>query len=330
MRTLDLRKFHHAIVLAEETSFVRASKRLHLSQPALTRSIQSLERELDLQLFDRQLSGAVPTPQGRAVLDKARQLLEHNAVLNKEISLLKDQDIGQLVFGVIDGLQNPLLDTLIERILQRETLANVEVTVESMARLLDLLNRGLIEFFVGDIGQIKPAERRHLHIETLAVTHGGYFVRTGHPLANRVDFPLQEVAAYPILSTRVDDNEWHQPGKFERDYLKTNGVRVMICNDMATLKDVTLRTDAILVTTDAMVARELAAGTMQELQFKNPGFDTERQLCLVTMPGKTQSSSAKLVLEMIGQIAAERYGNGAFTGDGGTGVEAKKTGAKGK
>lgn len=314
MRTLDLRKLYHAVVLADETTFVRASKRLNLSQPALTRSIQSLEKELDLKLFDRQLSGVVPTTQGRAVVEKARQLLEHNALLNKEIRLLKDQDLGQLSFGVIDGLHNPLLNYLLEDILGKHSLVNVAIEVETMERLVDLLHRGLIEFFVGDLGQIKPAERRRLAIEPLAKTNGGYFARSGHPLAGLVDFPLERFAEFPLLCTPTDDNEWHQPGKFEREYLKAEQLRVVICNDVSTLKSLALQSDAVLITVEGTVARELADGTMTRLHFKNPGFNTERELCLVTLPGKAQSGSAKWVLEQVKAVAARHYvaarGNG--------------------
>src|SRR5690606_42032667 len=90
MKNLDLRKLHHAIVLAEETTFVRASKRLHISQPALTRSIQNLESDLDLQLFDRNLSGVMPTQEGRVVLARGRALLQQNGSLYLEHCQPKD------------------------------------------------------------------------------------------------------------------------------------------------------------------------------------------------------------------------------------------------
>src|SRR5690554_6103639 len=75
MKSIDLRKLNHALAIAEAASYARASERLHLTQSALTRSIQALESELGLQLFDRGKSGVRPTVDGEKILDRARYLL---------------------------------------------------------------------------------------------------------------------------------------------------------------------------------------------------------------------------------------------------------------
>ena len=50
---MDLRRWTHVVAVADRRSFVRAAEQVHLSQPALTRSIQAAEAELGLLLFDR-------------------------------------------------------------------------------------------------------------------------------------------------------------------------------------------------------------------------------------------------------------------------------------
>ena len=50
---MDLKRLNHLIALADERNFGRAALRVHLSQPAFSRSIQAAETELGLQLFDR-------------------------------------------------------------------------------------------------------------------------------------------------------------------------------------------------------------------------------------------------------------------------------------
>ncbi len=71
----DLRLLRHARALAEEGSFGRAARALHLTQPALSRSIQELERRTGIQLFDRNKGGVEPTDLGRVFLVHARELL---------------------------------------------------------------------------------------------------------------------------------------------------------------------------------------------------------------------------------------------------------------
>lgn len=306
MKNLDLRKLHHAIVLAEETTFVRASKRLHISQPALTRSIQNLESDLDLQLFDRNLSGVMPTPEGRVVLERGKELLHQMGSLYKEIGQLKNVDAGELALGMGAGTQNPILNHFMLELVNRYPQLTVVMEVEPVPDLVELLLRERIEFFVADKGQIKPAARKQLHMEKLMSCHGGYFVRRDHPLAALRDFPLEMIAGFPLIGSKTEDNEWHPPGKFEKQYFKSGKINGIACNDTATVKSVILASNAILVTIDAMVADELADGSLCELQFYNPGFSTEREICLATVQGRTMSNVAKMAIDTIVDIAARK------------------------
>ena len=73
---MDLKRLRYAIGLADELNFARAAEKLHLSQPALSRSIQTLEEELGMLLFDRDNRNVAVTTAGAVFLDRARQLLE--------------------------------------------------------------------------------------------------------------------------------------------------------------------------------------------------------------------------------------------------------------
>jgi DNA-binding transcriptional LysR family regulator len=72
---MELRQLAYFEVIAEESHFGRASQRLSVAQPALTRQIQQLERELGVQLFDRAHRRIRLTEAGQALLVEARQLL---------------------------------------------------------------------------------------------------------------------------------------------------------------------------------------------------------------------------------------------------------------
>lgn len=80
--TLDLHKLNHLITVAEEGSLTRAAARLHLSQQALSTSIQTLEREVGVALLERSGTGAAVLPAGQALVDDARVLhgIAHSAV----------------------------------------------------------------------------------------------------------------------------------------------------------------------------------------------------------------------------------------------------------
>jgi DNA-binding transcriptional LysR family regulator len=95
----DLRLLRHARALAEEGSFSRAARAQHLTQPALTRSIQELERRTGIKLFDRSKGRVVPTDLGSVFLAQARELLGHAEALDREVATLRGSGTGNLVLG---------------------------------------------------------------------------------------------------------------------------------------------------------------------------------------------------------------------------------------
>ena len=67
----DLRQLRHFVALAEHGHFARAAAAVHLSQPALSRSIQALEASLGCNLVDRHSRGISLTAHGSLVLEQA-------------------------------------------------------------------------------------------------------------------------------------------------------------------------------------------------------------------------------------------------------------------
>jgi DNA-binding transcriptional LysR family regulator len=73
---VELRKLRYFVAVAAEANFGRAAARLYMTQPALSRQIQSLEAEIGVRLFDRDWHGARLTPAGEQFRDDANRLLE--------------------------------------------------------------------------------------------------------------------------------------------------------------------------------------------------------------------------------------------------------------
>ncbi|MFF5445059.1 LysR family transcriptional regulator [Streptomyces sp. NPDC012888] len=73
---LEVRHLRALCAIADAGSLHKAARQLGVSQPSLTTQLQRIERALDGQLFLRERSGCRPTPFGRAVLGRARPLLD--------------------------------------------------------------------------------------------------------------------------------------------------------------------------------------------------------------------------------------------------------------
>jgi DNA-binding transcriptional LysR family regulator len=73
---MELRHFRYFIAVAEELSFTKAARRLHISQPPLSQHVQEIERELGALLFRRNRSHVALTDTGRLFLDEARSVVQ--------------------------------------------------------------------------------------------------------------------------------------------------------------------------------------------------------------------------------------------------------------
>jgi DNA-binding transcriptional LysR family regulator len=69
---MDIQRFRHILVVAEEGNFARAAARLGMAQPPLSQSIQRTERDLGVALFNRTRRGVYLTAAGRALVPEAR------------------------------------------------------------------------------------------------------------------------------------------------------------------------------------------------------------------------------------------------------------------
>jgi DNA-binding transcriptional LysR family regulator len=74
----QLKLMEAAIVLAEELNFSRAARRLHISQPALTKQVAELKNRLGVQLFSRDKQTVSLTDAGRAYIEEARLCVFHS------------------------------------------------------------------------------------------------------------------------------------------------------------------------------------------------------------------------------------------------------------
>lgn len=72
---MSLDQLRAVVTIAEEGTLVRAARRLHISQPPLTRKVRALEDELGVVLFDRGARGMRPTAAGERLVGRARGIL---------------------------------------------------------------------------------------------------------------------------------------------------------------------------------------------------------------------------------------------------------------
>jgi LysR family transcriptional regulator, benzoate and cis,cis-muconate-responsive activator of ben and cat genes len=122
---MDLRQLKYFVAVAEERHMGRAAERLHLSQPPLSRQIQSLERELGVALFIRTARGVDLTDAGQALLQDARAIRLLAAQAGERAQRVGKGELGTLDVGVFGSS----LLNVVPRLLARFSETHPEVDV---------------------------------------------------------------------------------------------------------------------------------------------------------------------------------------------------------
>ncbi len=304
----------HAIALAEELNFAKASRKLHLSQPALTRSIQMLEEKLGLLLFDRNNRKVALTTAGALFIERARQVLFRVQSLHHEVALLRTSQTGRVAFGVAPIVATALLPTLLRAIRHERASLQLATSCLPWQDLLRHLRDETIEFFIADISDIDGAN--DLSITPLCRQDVCLLVRPGHPLlaAKEPQPHAMTQYGYAALAMSLPLQELLRTtfGLAGNDALPL----MVECSSMDALKELVYGGELILVATEASVARDIDAGRLVCLPLRRaPALFAD--IGVVELKGRTLSASARLVLDRLCQVseaapASAPWHNGAF------------------
>jgi DNA-binding transcriptional LysR family regulator len=96
---VELRQVEHFIAVATELSFTRAAERVHVVQSALSTSIAKLERELDVELFDRTRQRIRLTSAGETFLARAQDVVRSARAAVESVAEYRDALLGTVEFG---------------------------------------------------------------------------------------------------------------------------------------------------------------------------------------------------------------------------------------
>ena len=141
MTAITLRSLRHFVTVAEELHFGRASARLHMTQPPLSQSIQILEQELGIALFNRTNRSVSLTPVGALWLPHVRQILDKTEALPQVAQRLARGEIGTLHLSFVSSTVYGLLPELVSRFSM--VFPDVEITLKeatSNLQVQSLLN----------------------------------------------------------------------------------------------------------------------------------------------------------------------------------------------
>jgi len=116
---MSLRQLAHALALAKHRNFRLAAAELHISQPALTRSVKALEEALGARLFDRLSSGVELTAAGEIVLERGRRVLQESEDMERALADLLGIVRGSLIISTGPYPGDALVPDAVAALMQR-------------------------------------------------------------------------------------------------------------------------------------------------------------------------------------------------------------------
>jgi DNA-binding transcriptional LysR family regulator len=190
---MNLRHLRTFVLIADAGGIAKASGRLHLSQPAASRQILSLEAELGVKLFARVGRRFRLTPDGEDLLPRCRRLLtDADSVLERARALKRGQT-GILEVGAVPQAIEALFAAFVPVFRRRHPAVEVHLVEDASGRLPTMLERGEVHLAQMPAGDERFASRLLYPTYALAV------MPPKHRLAKRAVLDIAELAEEPLL-----------------------------------------------------------------------------------------------------------------------------------
>lgn len=266
---IKLQQLAHALALSRTGNFHRAAESQHLSQPALSRSIRSLEDALGVPLFDRLGSVVRPTLYGEALLRRAGVILDQTQELEREIALLQGLDAGY--FAVALGAYPADLSAgrAVGELIQRHPNLRCKVELCNWRRVVDLVRGRFVDLGVAEISTLDTT--LDLQVEALGAHALVFYCRRGHPLLAAATVSQADLDAFPLVSIRIPPRGANLvPGKGELDEGTGDLIPHLEVDELTTARTLIMGSDAFGFAAPVQIEPWLRGGDLAVLPYRPP------------------------------------------------------------
>lgn len=292
---MDLRRLKHVVALATHANFAQAAEAVHLSQPAFSRSIQSLEEELGVELFTRGQRRVTPTPYGKLVVERAQRMLTEAKGLQRDVKRMRASEFGEIAFGCGPIPAAALLEPMLTRVTRDHPSIRTRVEITHWRNLLKLLDMDDIDFFIADIRELLSSEK--LLVDPLPDFRIGFYCRPSHPVLAAGEVMPHELLEYSIGTFKLPDisvAEFTQALEFEGDPRTLFAVQ---CDNMLTLERVALRSDMIVIGPRLCFREAIERKQLVEVELTQP-LKMTTHMGVVRMRDRMLAPGAELLISM--------------------------------
>jgi len=202
---MELRHLRYFQAVGREEHFGRAATRLNVAQPALTRQIRDLERELGVDLFERLPRGVRLSPAGRQFLDEVGDILARVEHAAERVRGFATGSLGTVRVGFSELASGDA--TVPHRLVDfRAREPNVDLSLMPMGSMeqVEAVKSGRLDVAIVYDIHYRPADLELLAGQAIGVTEIVLAVCRDHPFAQRNRLHVADLAREPMLWPRRD------------------------------------------------------------------------------------------------------------------------------
>lgn len=195
---MDLDRLRLFLAIVRAGSMTAAARAVHLTQPAVSRSVQLLEEAIGAALFVRAGRNVVLTAAGRALVPRAEALLEDEARLRLEVQRSAERDYFDLRLGAIDSVASGLLPVVARPLLDHFPGLALKISTARSAALIQRIDLGELDLaVVASSG--KPTLPAGAHADRLGRYDLQFFGRRDRFRALADARTEEDVRAFPLV-----------------------------------------------------------------------------------------------------------------------------------
>ena len=269
----------HIVAGAQIKNFHKAAESVHISQPALTKSIQKAEALLGVKLFERNSELVKPTKYGNFVVNNAHSIIGSIDKIPGGIATLKTGKEDIIKIGIHPVYSSFLVDA-IGSVFGTENKFTFDFKVFGHLEAVKSVLEREIDLYIGVISNIYAQQYPELRFEAFPISELVYVVNANHPLAEKVNVADVEILNYDWIgldnrSTIVYKKWLMEALSLKYDELEKQ-IRVFV-PDYTVLKKLLLQSDYITIMPKILIKKELSSGELAEIKpkWKIPHIEVE-------------------------------------------------------
>lgn len=287
---MDIASLSAFVAVVETASFSLAAERLHLTQPAVSKRIASLEQQLAVRLFDRLGREITLTQAGQALLPRAYQILNVLDDTRRALSNLHGEISGRLTLATSHHIGLHRLPSLLRSFTHAYPQAALDIRFLDSETAYDDILYGRAELAV-----ITLAPTTQLPLEATPIWDDplDFVVAHEHPLAQATQLDLVEIARYPAV--------------FPGNNTFTHSIVRRLFEQAGLTPTIAMSTN-YLETIKMMVSIGLAWSILprtmldeQVVALPLPGIQPQRQLGYLHHSERTLSNAARAFMQLLDQ-----------------------------